>query len=165
MKRVLVTGANGFIGRQCLPLLLAKGYEVHAVSRQDVGQSSPGVVWHNCNLLESASRGHLVTQVKPEYLLHLAWYAVPGKFWESPENTEWVRASLDLFRRPVLVPSMLATRVSATRKKLRYCLRLCMGVRSTRWKESFIPPASGTDSVTRGDVSSTCTVRMKTPRD
>ena len=98
MKRVLVTGANGFIGRQCLPLLLAKGYEVHAVSRQDVGQSSPGVVWHNCNLLESASRGHLVTQVKPEYLLHLAWYAVPGKFWESPENTEWVRASLDLFR-------------------------------------------------------------------
>ena len=29
MKRVLVTGANGFIGRQCLPLLLAKGYEVH----------------------------------------------------------------------------------------------------------------------------------------
>jgi len=98
MKRVLVTGANGFIGRQCLPLLLAKGYEVHAVSRQDVDQSSPGVIWHNCNLLETESRALLVTQVKPEYLLHLAWYAVPGKFWESPENTEWVRASLDLFR-------------------------------------------------------------------
>src|SRR5207302_9028354 len=98
MKRVLVTGANGFIGRQCLPLLLAMGYEVHAVSRQDVDQSLPGVVWHSCNLLESESRGHLVTQVKPEYLLHLAWYAVPGKFWESPENTEWVRASLDLAR-------------------------------------------------------------------
>jgi len=97
MKRVLVTGANGFIGRQCLPLLLAKGYEVHAVSRQDVGRSSTGVVWHNCNLLEPESRGHLVTQVRPEYLLHLAWYAVPGKFWESPENTEWTQASLDLF--------------------------------------------------------------------
>ena len=98
MKRVLVTGANGFIGRQCLPLLLAKGYEVHAVSRQDASQSSPGVAWHNCNLLESESRGQLVTQVKPKYLLHLAWYAVPGKFWESPENTQWVRASVDLFR-------------------------------------------------------------------
>lgn len=96
MKRVLVTGANGFIGRQCLPLLSAKGYEVHAVSRYEVEPTSP-VIWHNSDLLSPGSPARLVAKVEPEYLLHLAWYAVPGKFWESPENTEWVRASLDLF--------------------------------------------------------------------
>jgi nucleoside-diphosphate-sugar epimerase len=30
-------------------------------------------------------------------LLHLAWYAVPGKFWEARENLEWLRAGLELF--------------------------------------------------------------------
>ena len=31
MKRVLVTGASGFIGRHSLPHLAAHGFEVHAV--------------------------------------------------------------------------------------------------------------------------------------
>jgi len=97
MKRILVTGANGFIGRQCLPLLLAKGYEVHAVSRYEVESGLPGIVWHDSDLLSPGSPRRLIAKTEPEYLLHLSWYAVPGKFWESPENTEWVRASLDLF--------------------------------------------------------------------
>jgi len=37
-----------------------------------------------------------VARLRPTHLLHLAWYAVPGSFWEAPENHEWVRASLEL---------------------------------------------------------------------
>jgi nucleoside-diphosphate-sugar epimerase len=29
-------------------------------------------------------------------LLHFSWYAVPGKYWNSPENLRWVQASLSL---------------------------------------------------------------------
>ena len=65
MKRVLVTGANGFIGRQCLPLLLAKGYEVHAVSRYEVEPSLP-VIWHNSDLLSPGSPVRLVAKIEPE---------------------------------------------------------------------------------------------------
>ena len=32
MKRVLLTGATGFVGRNAIAPLVAKGYEVHAVS-------------------------------------------------------------------------------------------------------------------------------------
>ena len=32
MKRILVTGASGFIGKHTLPLLLKAGHEVYAVS-------------------------------------------------------------------------------------------------------------------------------------
>ena len=33
LKRVLVTGAGGFIGRHTLTELAARGYEVHAVDQ------------------------------------------------------------------------------------------------------------------------------------
>lgn len=38
-KRVLVTGASGFIGKQCLPVLLARGYEVHALFSSAIPES------------------------------------------------------------------------------------------------------------------------------
>ncbi len=96
MNEVLVTGASGFIGRQCLPLLVAKGYDVHALSLRPEPCSIPGVSWHRHNLLQPGSAAALIRQLRPQSLLHLAWYAVPGKFWEARENLEWLRASLEL---------------------------------------------------------------------
>jgi nucleoside-diphosphate-sugar epimerase len=97
MKRVLITGASGFIGRHCLPLLVAKGYEVHALSRRRLpAMALPGVFWHEFDLLGPGCAAKLFSEVRPECLLHLAWHAVPGKFWEARENIEWVRASLEV---------------------------------------------------------------------
>lgn len=98
MNKVLVTGASGFIGRQCLPLLISKGFEVHAVSRsgrRPLNLASANVHWHELDLLRPGCSTELTRQLRPEYALHLAWYAVPGKFWEARENLEWVRASLE----------------------------------------------------------------------
>lgn len=99
MKRVLVTGATGFIGRHSLPQLLESGYEVHAVG----GQRSPeapsrDIVWHRANLLEPGEIASLVGKVQPSHLLHFAWYAVPGKYWTAPENLAWVRATVNLMQ-------------------------------------------------------------------
>lgn len=99
MKRVLVTGATGFIGRHSLPRLLESGYEVHAVG----GQRSPeapsrDIVWHRADLLEPDEVISLVAKVQPTHLLHFAWYAVPGKYWTAPENLAWVRATVNLMQ-------------------------------------------------------------------
>lgn len=98
MKKVLVTGASGFIGRLCLPLLLAKGYEVHAVSSRETDKKSPNFYWHQADLLESEECSNLMAEVQPSHLLHLAWYVVPGKCWNSLENFRWVRASLQMLQ-------------------------------------------------------------------
>lgn len=95
MKRVLVTGANGFIGRCALPLLQAAGYEIHAVSSA-VRAVDPSVTWHRVDLLEPDAAATLIAHVRPSHLLHLAWDTRPGIYWTSPDNFRWVRASLEL---------------------------------------------------------------------
>lgn len=92
MKRILVTGASGFIGRHTLPELLARGYEVHAVARKPVPELL-GVRWHPADLLDAETHVPLLQRIRPSHLLHLAWYAEYGKFWTSPENTRWRMAS------------------------------------------------------------------------
>lgn len=100
MKRVLVTGATGFVGRHSLAALAARGYEVHAVSSRAGarGRNAPGVVWHRADLLQAGESARVVVSAECTHLLHFAWYAEPGKYWTSPENLRWVQASLELFR-------------------------------------------------------------------
>jgi nucleoside-diphosphate-sugar epimerase len=95
MKKVLVTGARGFIGRRCLPLLAEHGFEVHAVSSQQ--KNVPN--WHRCDLLDAAAAEALVERVRPTHLLHLAWVAEPGVFWASPLNLAWLESGVRLARR------------------------------------------------------------------
>jgi len=81
---VLVTGATGFVGRQALAPLAARGYDVHAVGRREV------------DLLDPDATRRLVEELRPTHLLHFAWYAEPGAFWQSTENERWLAASLQL---------------------------------------------------------------------
>ncbi|MHB1567568.1 MAG: NAD-dependent epimerase/dehydratase family protein [Solirubrobacteraceae bacterium] len=98
MSRVLVTGATGFIGRGTLAPLLEAGMEVHAVSSKPAPNDSPvGVQWHQVDLLAPGAERELAS-VGASHLLHLAWYAEPGRFWRAAENLDWVAASLRLLR-------------------------------------------------------------------
>ena len=93
-RRVLVTGASGFIGRQALSALRQRGYEVHAVARRPL--PIDGVRWHAADLLSEPAQTELLAAVRPSHLLHFAWYAEHGKFWTSPENRRWVDATVAL---------------------------------------------------------------------
>ena len=97
MKRVLLTGATGFIGRNALAPLLRAGYDIHATFRREP-LAVPGIKWHQCNLLDQHRVADLVRRVEPTHLLHLAWYAEHGRFWSSPLNADWTAASLHLLR-------------------------------------------------------------------
>jgi nucleoside-diphosphate-sugar epimerase len=94
--KVLLTGATGFIGRHCVAPLQARGFEVHAVTSKGAGEDFPGVRWHQADLLAPNGAKAILAEVKPSHLLHLAWFVVPGKLITSPENYNWVRASMEL---------------------------------------------------------------------
>lgn len=99
MKRVLVTGGGGFVGRHALPQLVARGWEVHAAGRSPLPpDAADGVTFHPCDLLTEGEAARVVAAIEPTHLLHLAWNAVPGKFWSDLDNLDWVAASLRLYR-------------------------------------------------------------------
>jgi len=97
VKRVLVTGASGFIGSHALEPLVDRGYDVHAVASRGIPFELEGVTWHQANLLDDAARGALVSSVEPTHLLHLAWFVAPGKVIDAAVNLDWTRTSLALY--------------------------------------------------------------------
>ena len=97
MKRVLITGATGFIGRHCLRPLIERGFEVHALSRTPP-KDSPNVSWHRLDLGRHSDMAPLLQSIRPQYLLHLAWTVEHGEFWESPANLDCLANSLQLLR-------------------------------------------------------------------
>jgi len=97
LKRIVVTGASGFIGSHCLPLLEQKGYEIHAFSTQPRSDSENRLTrWHKIDLFDQKRLNELMAELCPSHLLHLAWYVEPGKCSVSSKNYRWVQASLDL---------------------------------------------------------------------
>jgi nucleoside-diphosphate-sugar epimerase len=121
LARVLLTGARGFIGRHCRKLLIADGWEVHAVASARDADEAPsgdgtsstgddassagddassagheGTVWHAADLLDREQMRRAVARVRPSHLLHLAWYTVPGDLYHSAENQRWVTAGREL---------------------------------------------------------------------
>src|SRR5579859_2643100 len=90
MSIVLVTGATGFIGAHVARDLLHRNHEVHVSVR-------PGS--DRRRLAEIASRLHFhegpmdAVPIDADLTVHLAWYAVPGKYLAAPENRDCLEAS------------------------------------------------------------------------
>jgi len=98
---ILLTGATGFVGRQVLRALEERGCRVRAVVRagkQDYLGPSPAiesVITSPDIFAESAARwadacGGVDT------VIHVAWYAEPGQYLQSPKNSECLAGTLRL---------------------------------------------------------------------
>jgi len=91
--RVLVTGAGGFIGRNVLTCLRARGVETIAVGRRKPDQE---VVFEPVDLLNAVDLHLLLARLRPSHLLHLAWYVEHVDYREAALNTRWLDASIRL---------------------------------------------------------------------
>jgi nucleoside-diphosphate-sugar epimerase len=83
MRRVLVTGGSGFVGRQIVAALGALGAEALAP---------------RADLMDADARQALIGQARADTLVHAAWVTCHGAFWVADENLDWVAATLALVR-------------------------------------------------------------------
>jgi nucleoside-diphosphate-sugar epimerase len=70
-RRLLVTGASGFIGARLCRRAAAAGAIVHAVSRAE-RSADEGIRWERADLTDEAVVRDLVRRVQPDHVLHLA---------------------------------------------------------------------------------------------
>lgn len=99
---ILVTGGSGFVGRQVVRRLVADGHRLRVVLRKP--SAALDSVAHRIEVIECPD---LFTAGVPwwtralervETVVHLAWYAEPGKYLQSEHNLACLEGTLDLGR-------------------------------------------------------------------
>lgn len=98
LPRVLVTGGTGLIGPHAVAELVRRGADVHVVARRIPDPLPAGVTAHAGDLLNADTMAGLVTELRPTHLLHLAWTTAHSLYWRSPDNLDWLAATLRLAR-------------------------------------------------------------------
>ena len=103
MKRILITGGTGFVGRQIARSLSKKNVEITLVVRsgkentlKDISSvkkviTSQDVFAEDWNWWKNACKGI-------DTVIHAAWYVEPGQYLESEKNAECLIGSLELAR-------------------------------------------------------------------
>lgn len=81
--KILLTGANGFIGQALLPELVTRGHEIVLLSRKSLTPLPETV----SEIVAATSDWPKAVSGKPfDVCIHLAWIATPGIYLESPDN-------------------------------------------------------------------------------
>lgn len=98
MSRLLLTGANGFVGKILIPRLQRNGFHVTAVSGNSASPQCTADVQVVCDINDAQSLAAVVAEAAPTHVVHLAAIShVPTSF-EQPLQT-WqtnVMGSLNL---------------------------------------------------------------------
>ncbi len=90
--RVLLTGASGFLGSHVLEALYQHNIEVVVLGRS-IPKNEFFSDFIYADLFDNSNIAKIVKESSATHLLHLAWYAEHGKFWDSSMNIQWVDAT------------------------------------------------------------------------
>ena len=102
-KKVLVTGATGFVGRQVVRMLSATGVQLRLVVREvktaaaDLPASSCEIITSE-NLFAESPQWWFEQCKCVDIVVHLAWFVEPGKYLHSSKNIGCLMGSLSLAR-------------------------------------------------------------------
>lgn len=101
--KVFVTGASGFVGSHIVRALANAGHTVLALTSPGnnlwrIKDIRPHFEIVQGRLEDNLNIKYVLREWKPETCVHLAWYAVPGKYLNSLENLNSLQGSLSLLQ-------------------------------------------------------------------
>jgi nucleoside-diphosphate-sugar epimerase len=95
MKRILVIGSNGFIGRKICETLYENKLDVFESNIGHRENTSEGT---SIDLFNEESYTHVLKKFKPEVVISTAWNANID-YLNSPENYTYFKAHIELFKK------------------------------------------------------------------
>ena len=84
-KRVLITGIEGFVGPYLAKLLLEQGHEVHGTFLENSKESIQEVKYVHLDITDKQENETVISEIKPEWIIHLAGFSSVGQSWKNPE--------------------------------------------------------------------------------
>jgi len=98
---ILMTGATGFVGRQVLGALVERNCRVRLVVREGTTDRIAHREWiesviSTSDLWAETSDWWAAASRDVDTVIHVAWYAEPGQYLQSPENVECLAGTLRL---------------------------------------------------------------------
>jgi len=96
---ILMTGATGFVGRQVLGALVERNCRVRLVVREGTTDRIAHREWiesviSTSDLWAETSDWWAAASRDVDTVIHVAWYAEPGQYLQSPENVECLAGTL-----------------------------------------------------------------------
>lgn len=100
VKKVLITGAGGFIGKKIVQVALTKSeWEIHVTVSGNHKHSFPDEVKiHKVDLSNPEDCETLIKETLPDIIVHLAWGLDTASYEGSETNLIWIENSLRLLR-------------------------------------------------------------------
>lgn len=85
--KIVITGANGFTGQHMALYLADKGFQVHAISRGESRLPTHSYIqYHSCELTSVSSIESIVSQIHPNWIIHIAAMSKPDECHANQEN-------------------------------------------------------------------------------
>lgn len=97
MKKLLITGATGFLGRNLMQRIDRRQYEVYALGRTRPESVDEGH-FHACDWMKPDMQevSGFLEEIRADALMMLAWDVGTQSYWESFANHRWADVSIQL---------------------------------------------------------------------
>ena len=100
-RRILVTGATGFVGKQVVCALSQRPIQLRCVVRERNNDtaylsSAGNEIVVSEDLFAESSQWWAQQCESIDTVVHIAWYAEPGRYLQSPKNMDCLTGSLNL---------------------------------------------------------------------
>lgn len=107
MKNILITGATGFVGKHVVNALADTDTKIRAVARRpkesgQIRQKGIDEVIETNDLFAENENWWADVCKDIDIIIHLAWYAEPGKYLQSSKNIDCLSGTLQLAKGAVL---------------------------------------------------------------
>ncbi|MDE5830192.1 MAG: SDR family NAD(P)-dependent oxidoreductase [Clostridia bacterium] len=87
MKKVLITGAGGFVGKYLIKEFKDNGYSVIACDIKKTENIDDDIPYFDMDILNKERIENVFREVMPDYIINLAAISSVGLSWNIPEKT------------------------------------------------------------------------------